>query len=122
MLRIRPVWERVPGILANAQELGNYNATICESTFKRLERTSPKEAGDCLEAAWTSDDPGYTVDAEPAGHLKKVQMSVGAGLWLGGNARHRPRARGDRLARRSNGCGSCITWLASLSCSRWGVG
>ncbi|WP_406507638.1 hypothetical protein [Streptomyces sp. NBC_00212] len=62
---------------ASAQELGDYNAATCESTFTWLEQTSPKEAGDCLEAAWASDNPGYNVDAEPAKRLKKVQVAVG---------------------------------------------
>jgi hypothetical protein len=67
----------VPDVPAGAQELGNYNAATCESTFKWLEQTSPKEAGDCLEAAWASDNPGYIVDAEPAARLKKVQVAIG---------------------------------------------
>lgn len=71
------VWAKVPDVPAGAQELGNYNAATCESTFKWLEQTSPKEAGDCLEAAWASDNPGYNVDAEPAARLKKVQVAIG---------------------------------------------
>ncbi|MGW4517948.1 hypothetical protein ACWEO4_39745 [Streptomyces sp. NPDC004393] len=71
------VWSKVPDVPAGAQELGNYNSLTCESTFKWLEQTSPKEAGDCLQAAWASDNPGYNVDAEPAKRLKKVQVSVG---------------------------------------------
>ncbi|MFE3522235.1 hypothetical protein ACFXOD_11675 [Streptomyces sp. NPDC059161] len=71
------VWVKVPDVPASAQELGNYNAATCESTFTWLEQTSPKEAGDCLEAAWASDNPGYNVDAEPAPRLKKVQVAVG---------------------------------------------
>ncbi|MFD4604094.1 hypothetical protein ACFWPQ_39530 [Streptomyces sp. NPDC058464] len=60
-----------------AQRLGNYNLATCESTFKWLPSTAPTEPGNCTEAAWASDNPGYNADADPAPRLKKVQMSVG---------------------------------------------
>jgi hypothetical protein len=71
------VWVKAPGVPAYAQPLGNYNAATCESTFKWLQQTSPTEAGNCTEAAWASDNPGYNTEAEPAPRLKKVQVSVG---------------------------------------------
>ncbi len=68
---------KVPGVPDSAQELGNYSQMDCEPTFQWLQHTSPTEAGDCTEAAWASDNPGYNVDATPAPRLKKVQMVVG---------------------------------------------
>ncbi|MET8956552.1 hypothetical protein ACWEO4_36890 [Streptomyces sp. NPDC004393] len=38
---------------------------------------SPTDAGFCTEAAWASDNPRCTVDAEPAPRLKKVQVVIG---------------------------------------------
>ncbi|MFE5108469.1 hypothetical protein [Streptomyces sp. NPDC056663] len=49
----------------------------CETTFQFLQHTSPIEAGDCTEAAWASDNPGYNADAIPAARLKKVQVAIG---------------------------------------------
>ncbi|MGW4047340.1 hypothetical protein [Streptomyces sp. NPDC004721] len=49
----------------------------CENTFQLLQHTSPTEAGDCTEAAWASDNPGYDADAIPAARLKKVQVAIG---------------------------------------------
>ncbi|MFF4823140.1 hypothetical protein ACFY20_08895 [Streptomyces sp. NPDC001312] len=71
------VWTRAEGLPDNAQVLGNYQLATCETTFKWLQRTSPAEVGDCTEAAWASDNPGYNADAIPAKRLKKVQMAVG---------------------------------------------
>lgn len=71
------VWTKVPGLPAEAQTLGNYNAITCESTFTWLHQASPTDPGYCTEAAWASDNPGYKLDAEPAARLKKVQMTVG---------------------------------------------
>ncbi|MGI5136624.1 hypothetical protein [Streptomyces sp. CA-106110] len=71
------VWTKTPGVPDSAQELGNYNLATCESTFQWLQKTSPTEAGNCTEAAWASDNPGYNTDAEPAPRPKKVQVSIG---------------------------------------------
>ncbi|MFE6551725.1 hypothetical protein ACFVHS_25445 [Streptomyces sp. NPDC057746] len=71
------VWTKSVGVPANAQALGNYSQVDCSTTFQWLQRTSPTEAGDCTEAAWASDNPGYNVDAVPAARLRKVQMAVG---------------------------------------------
>nr|WTB35099.1 hypothetical protein OG781_41650 [Streptomyces sp. NBC_00830] len=49
----------------------------CETTFQWPQHTSPTEAGDCTEAAWASDNPGYNADAIPAARLKKVQVTIG---------------------------------------------
>lgn len=71
------VWMKTPGVPAMAQVLGSYNLTTCEPTFKWLQETSPTEPGNCTEAAWASDNPGYNADAEPAKQPRKVQMAVG---------------------------------------------
>lgn len=60
-----------------AQVLGNYILATCEPTLKMLQETSPTDAGNCTEAAWASDNPGYNADAEPAKRPKNVQMAVG---------------------------------------------
>ncbi|WP_159047610.1 hypothetical protein [Streptomyces sp. WM6378] len=71
------VWTKAPGVPDLAQELGNFNALTCESTFKWLQHTSPTGDGYCTEAAWASDNQGYNTDAEPAKRLKKVQVAIG---------------------------------------------
>jgi hypothetical protein len=73
------VWMRIPGS-PNAAELhGNYFQRTCQTTFEWVKETSGTDTGDCTEAAWASDNPGYNVDATPAPRLKKVQVSVGPG-------------------------------------------
>lgn len=71
------VWMRIPGVQDSAQVLGNYDQQNCEPTFKTVQETSPTEPGDCTEAAWASDNPGYNVDATPARRLKHVYVAVG---------------------------------------------
>ncbi|MFF3468217.1 hypothetical protein [Streptomyces sp. NPDC002619] len=71
------VWTKARGVPDNAVVLGNYNLVTCETTFQLLQHTSPTEAGDCAEAAWASDNPGYNADAIPAARLKKVQVAIG---------------------------------------------
>lgn len=68
---------KTPGVTDSAQTLGNYNLATCESTFKYLQETSPTGAGNCTEAAWASDNPGYNADADPAPRPKKVQVAIG---------------------------------------------
>ncbi|WP_406425159.1 hypothetical protein OHA59_05595 [Streptomyces sp. NBC_01589] len=71
------VWTKGRGVPDNAAVVGNYNLVTCETTFQLLQHTSPTEAGDCTEAAWSSDNPGYHADAVPAARLKKVQVAIG---------------------------------------------
>lgn len=71
------VWTKFDGVPAAAAELGNYNAATCEPMFNWLTETSPTNAGDCTEAAWASDNPGYNVDADPAPKLKHIQLEIG---------------------------------------------
>ncbi|MFF3876010.1 hypothetical protein [Streptomyces sp. NPDC001978] len=71
------VWIKSPGVPDSAQVLGNYNLATCKTTFQWLQQTSPTEAGNCTEAAWASDNPGYNADATPAKRPKKVQLAVG---------------------------------------------
>lgn len=71
------VWYRVPTLQDEAQLLGSRGYPNCSSTFDMIQSTSPTDPGECTEAAWASDNPGYDADATPAKRLKKVQVSVG---------------------------------------------
>ena len=71
------VWMKVPDLPDSAQVLGNYNLATCEPTFQWLQETSPTDAGYCTEAAWASDNPGYSADAEPAKRPQGVQVTIG---------------------------------------------
>ncbi|MER7671829.1 hypothetical protein ABTY61_25685 [Kitasatospora sp. NPDC096128] len=66
-----------PGLPPSSSLLGEYAIATCEPTFQSLEKTSPKEAGFCTQAAWASDNPGYEADVTPAPPLKKIQVAYG---------------------------------------------
>jgi hypothetical protein len=65
------------GLLPSAQKLGAYNLGTCQPTLDSLRQTSPTSAGYCTQAAWASDNPGYTTDGTPAKPLKKVIEAIG---------------------------------------------
>lgn len=69
----------VPGLQANAQELGEVDLVQCESTLDYIAQTSPTGDGYCTQVAWASDNPGYNPDTVPAPPLKKVIEAVGGG-------------------------------------------
>lgn len=66
-----------PGLVTDAIELGGTDPEHCVLTFDSLQQTSPTGAGNCTQAAWASDNPGYDPSVTPAPPLKKVQVTVG---------------------------------------------
>jgi hypothetical protein len=85
------VWVKSPGAPAAAQALGSYDSAACRrvhrlSTVEQLQRTSPTGPGQCTQAAYASDNPGYEkrwldgpdADTVVPPRLKHVVMSVGA--------------------------------------------
>jgi hypothetical protein len=66
-----------PTLPPAAQVLGAYNLGTCQSTLDSLRHTSPTDAGNCTQAAWASDNPGYNADATPAKPLRKVVEAIG---------------------------------------------
>lgn len=86
------VWMKSPGAPAAAQALGSYDSAACrrvhrESTVYMLEHTSPTGPGQCTQAAYASDNPGYeerwlngadALTVVPP-RLKHIVMSVGGG-------------------------------------------
>jgi len=67
----------VPGLQANAQELGEVFLAQCESTLDYIAQTAPTGDGYCTQVAWVADNPGYNPDAVPAPPLKKVIEAIG---------------------------------------------
>jgi hypothetical protein len=70
---------RIPGSPDSAERDGNYFQRTCQTTFDWVKETSGTDPGDCTEAAWASDNPGYDENATPAKPLKNVQVKVGPG-------------------------------------------
>ncbi|WP_143765240.1 hypothetical protein [Catenulispora acidiphila] len=70
-------WQREPGLPDSAIELGGTDPEHCKLTFDTLKTSSPNGPGDCTQAAWLSDNPGYNPDATPAPRLKKAQVTIG---------------------------------------------
>lgn len=66
-----------PGLVTDAIELGGTDPERCVLTFDSLQQTSPTGTGNCTQAAWASDNPGYDPSVTPAPPLKKVQVTVG---------------------------------------------
>lgn len=64
-------WIKAPGS-------GNYT---CEPTTQYMQRTTPSGPGYCTQVAWSSDNPGYDVEARPVAPLKKVIAQFGDGCY-----------------------------------------
>ena len=74
----------VPTLGWQAQRLGGewtWNTALhkCLTSVQMMMATAPTEAGNCTQAAYASDNPGYNADATPAGPLKKVIAEAGPG-------------------------------------------
>jgi len=73
-----------PGIQWTAQELGGgwtWNVTEgkCLTSVQMMMATAPLGTGDCTQAGYVADNPGYDVNAAVAPPLKRVAAHAGPG-------------------------------------------
>jgi hypothetical protein len=72
----------VPGLAAQAQELGGewtWDSTLrkCLTSVQMIIATAPTEAGNCTQAGYVADNPGYDPNATPARRLQNVAAQAG---------------------------------------------
>jgi hypothetical protein len=68
-----------PGMLAQAQEIGNVDLGNCTAALQDFTATAGQAQGECTTIALSSDNPSYNVNASPARRLRKVIMRAGPG-------------------------------------------
>jgi hypothetical protein len=76
------VWMLVPGVQAEAQELGgewrwDYGSNKCLTSVQLTLAAAPTNPGTCTQVGYVADNPGYDVNATPAKRLKVFAGEVG---------------------------------------------